>query len=206
MKLILILGITMLIISQEEFLKELASSKSNSISISEKLSKDKYLEDNIENETPNIPDEVKLESHTYDNFRKSALPNIPKELKAVVGALGTLESHQDVADTFGVSKQTVANLSNDNHSNAIVSETKVNILERVKTNTISKIDKCVEFIEVLKGMNNKELLATAESLSRINRNITPVSQPTEGNNVQFIYYAPSGQDAINPNDIIDAST
>jgi len=194
----------MLIISEDQFLKELADSKSESILRSEAIIKDKIKK--LNNGSPNISNEVLLENTTYDNFRKPEGPNIPNELKPVIGALAALgENRDELSETFGISKDTIGNLANDNHKNAIVSERKVAIIERVKSNIVDKIDKSIEFLEVIKGTSNKELLYTAESLSRIHRNITPVSAPTEGSNVQFVFYAPERQNKVEDYTIIDAT-
>ena len=199
----------MLIISQTQFLEEIKAERSKSIILGESLSISKRDEevkeiDSFEvNEVPIISNEIKLESHVYDEFRKSSLPNIPKELKAVVGALGSLENQSEVAKAFGVSVDTVGTLANDKHSNAEVSEAKVSILHKIKSISEEKIKDCVDFIEIQKGMNNKELLSTAESLSRIHRNVTPPSTPSEGN-IQFIFYAPERQNKIEDYEIIDA--
>lgn len=183
----------MLIISNEQFLAELKSSESESI----KRSKN--------GGNPVIPTEIELSSNTYDNFRKPEGPNIPEEVKSIVGALSSIDGQKEVAETFGISKDTVGNLANDNHKNSQVSEKRVAIIERIKENTSKKIEQCVEFLEVVKGTNNKELLYTAESLSRIHRNISPASAPNEGSGVQFIFYAPERQNKVEDYDIIDAN-
>lgn len=201
----------MLIISNEQFLEELKTEKSKSIVLGESIkneSRKEVLEgtlipDSIE--TPIIPDSINLESHTYDNFRKSKLPNIPAELKAVVGALGVLDKHDNVAEAFGISKDTVGTLANDLHSNAEVSEAKVSILHKIKENAEVKINQCVEFVEILQGMNNKELLTTAESLSRIHKNITPPVAENPNGGIQFIFYAPERQNKLEDYEIIDAA-
>lgn len=183
----------MLIISEEQFLNELKSSKSESIIRSENGGH------------PTIPVEIKLENNTYDNFRKSEGPNIPEEVKSIVGALSELDSQKNTSEAFGISKDTVNNLANDNHKNSLVSEKRVAIIERIKENTSKKIEQCVEFLEVVKGTNNKELLYTAESLSRIHRNISPASAPNEGAGVQFIFYAPERQNKVEDYEVIDAN-
>lgn len=184
----------MLIISQEQFLAELKSESSESIKRS------------LNNGNPVIPQEVELENNTYDNFRKSSgQPNIPEEVKSIVGALSELDSQKNTSDAFGISKDTVNNLANDNHKNSLVSEKRVAIIERIKENTSKKIEQCVEFLEIAKGTNNKELLYTAESLSRIHRNISPVNQQSEGAGVQFIFYAPERQNKVEDYEVIDAN-
>lgn len=201
----------MLIISQTQFLEELKASKSKSIILGEEL---KNKDDLDVGEGTLIPDTIKtptidtvvLESATYDNFRKKKLPNIPKELKAVVGALGSIENQAEVAKVFGVSKDTVGTLANDLHSNPEVSEAKVSILSRIKNISEEKIKDCVDFIEIQKGMNNKELLTTAESLSRIHKNITPPAIENPNGGIQFIFYAPERQNKIEDYEIIDAAT
>jgi len=178
----------MLIISEEQFLKELSQSPSESISRSRK-----------------IKETVELENTTYDNFRKSSVPNIPSEVKSIIGAIATTESYDDVSENFRVSKDTIGNLVNDNHSNPLVVERKNAIIDRIRENTAQKIEKCVEFLEIVKETTNKELLSTAESLSRIHRNISPVNQPLGESNVQFIFYAPERQNKVEDYEVIDSN-
>src|SRR4051812_15420878 len=181
----------MLIISEEQFLKELSEDKSKSIQFSDSLKS---------NGT------IVLENSTYDNFRKPAgVPNIPNEIKPVIASLAATESQDSIQEAFKVSKDTIGNLSNDNHSNELVKERKIAVIEKVKEQTIKKIEQCIEFLEVVKETSNKELLSTAESLSRIHRNINPTSQPTEGTNVQFVFYAPERENSVSSYPIIESS-
>lgn len=175
---------SMLIISEDEFLNELKQEKSESIQRGEA---------------------IRLENGTYDNFRKPAgIPNLPIELKSIVSVLGETEKYEDVAEAFQVSKDTVGNLTNNEHSNELVKERKANTIERIKEETATKIESCIKFLEVSKEMNNKELLNTAESLSRVHRNISG-NTSDGGNNVQFIYYAPERQNKVDDYPIIDAN-
>jgi len=181
----------MLIISEEQFLKELSQSNSKSMTIVEELNK--------------VPEVVEMENGTYDTFRKPAgIPNIPDELKPIIGSLASLSTHEEVSEAFGVSKDTVSNLANDNHKNSEVSERKVNILNAIKDNIQSKIGSCVEFLEISKAMTHKELLGTAESLSRIHRNISPNAAPEVNQNAQFVFYVPERQNKVEDYTIIDA--
>lgn len=179
----------MLLTSEEDFLKEL-----NSI---------KETESEILLKRLNSP--IRMENTTYDSFRKpEGVPNIPNEVKTIIGVLGELDSQKDVAEVFQVSKDTVGNLTNNNHANSEVSERKYNTISKIKENVEKKIESCVQFIEILKETPNKELLATAESLSRIHRNISPATQPHENGGVQFIFYAPERQNSIKDYEVIDA--
>jgi hypothetical protein len=190
----------MLLMDESSFLDELKSNKSKS----QLISSESNSEDT--NSIVRIPDEIIMENSTYDGLRKpSGIPNIPNEVRPVIGALALLTSQKEVEEAFGVSKDTIGNLSNDNHSNGEVTERKEGILDRIRTHTENKIEKCVEFLSIHKDMPNKELLATAESLSRIHKNIAPLAPEADGK-TQFIFYIPERQTKIEEfGEVINAS-
>lgn len=137
-------------------------------------------------------DQVIMESHTYDQFRKPHGPNIPSEVKSIVGALGTTENYDQVRDAFGISKDTIGNLVNNHHKNDEVASAKDSILAKIQEASLKKIDTCIGFLEISSKLPNKELLHTAESLSRIHKNVTPAGEPPS-TNAQFIFYVPESQ-------------
>jgi len=188
----------MLIISEEEFLKEISQSPSKSITISES-SKKRELE-----EVNEIPSEIVMENHTYDNFRKPSLPNIPHEMRAVIGALGVTEGREIVAKTFGVSEDTVGDLVNDKHSNGTVSEIKNNILERVKANSLAKLETCIEFLTISKDMKPAEHISIAEGLARIHDKLTPKTE-VKDSETKFIFYTPDRQNKVEDYEVVDAA-
>lgn len=181
----------MLIISEEQFLAEL---KDTIPSSQPKV---------VDIESPNIVNEVIMENHTYDNFRKPEGPNTPKEVKALIGALATETSQKEVAEAFPVSLTTIANLENDNHSNTKVKEVKESIIEKIQAKSLDKIDKCIEFLDISKDLAPNKLIHIAEGLSRIHEKLTPKTPP-ENSITQFIYYIPESQRKIEDYEVIDA--
>lgn len=181
----------MLIISKNQFLEELEKEKS----LTQKLV--------IKDESP-IINEVVMENHTYDNFRKKELPNIPNEVKPIIGALALTEGREEVAKVFGVSQDTVGDLVNDKHGNAEVTEKKINILEKVRENTLSKLDNCIDFLTIAKDMKPRELVQTAESLARIHEKLTP-KETEKPSTTQFIFYTPERQNKIEDYEVVEAS-
>ena len=206
----------MLIISNEQFLKEMDQRPSKSLTYLDRIPLTIDLPittpaaiptTNESSNEDNVVDVVVMENDTYDNFRKpNGIPNIPNEIKPIIGALALLDSHDAVSKEFGISKDTIGNLANDNHRNAEVAERKVNIVEKVKQNIVEKVSACVGFLEIAKSMPSKELLATAESLSRIHRNIAAPTgdHGNSGSAVQFIFYAPERQNRLDDYEVINA--
>lgn len=191
----------MLILDKTQFLKELESLKNSKDKSNDTSSNSIHNTTSIDDtdspslKTPENLDSVILENKTYDSFRKPKGPNIPKEVKSIIGALGTQENYQEVSEAFGISKDTVGNLVNNNHSNPDVIDKKESVLDRIKEVTLQKIDKCIDFLDISRTMPNKELLSTAESLSRVHRNITPANEPP-ANIAQFVFYVPERQNKL----------
>jgi hypothetical protein len=183
----------MLIISQDEFLKELAESKP--------AAKPDPIESHISR--PEIPNKIEMENHTYDNFRKPSVPNIPNEVKPVIAALAVSDTQENIAKAFGVSKDTVGNLANDNHKNGEVTEAKINIIERIKEKTLGKIDTCLDFLEVNKNLKPQEYAHLAESLARTHEKLTS-KEPAENKTTQFVFYIPKEQNKPEDYEVIDA--
>lgn len=197
----------MLLISEEQFLKELATEKSSSLKFFDPKAvvTNPITTEGKDTSIPLVPDEIKMENATYDKFRKpNGVPNIPDEVKVIAATLGTITNQGDVAQALGISKDTVGNLVNDNHKNSEVIEKKLDSIQKLKNNIVTKVEQCVEFLDVVKEMPKKELLATAESLSRIHRNITTPAEGTVGAGVQFIFYAPERQHRLDEYEVINA--
>ena len=211
----------MLILSTEEYELELASIKASTSMILANTKAKIIEEEVIIEETPKIVelepgimdlltsgspdpnsiddsylDQTILESHTYDKCRKPHGPNIPHAVKAIVGALGTSEKYDSVQEAFNISKDTIGNLVNNHHLNDEVKDKKDSILAKIQDESLKKIDTCIGFLEISAKMPNKELLHTAESLSRIHKNVTPAGEPPS-TNAQFIFYVPESQKSFN---------
>lgn len=188
----------MLIIPQSQFLAELAA-------ITEKEKSKSSSKDFVEVD-PNNLDEVVMENHNYDAFRKrDGEKNIPDEVKSVIGALAAQHTREELAKQFNISKDTVGDLALDKHSNSKVSESKVNIIERCKDLTLAKLETSLEFLAISRDMKPREQVAIAESLARIHEKITPKeSGPVQ--ETKFIFYTPDRQNDIKDYEVIDAVT
>jgi len=183
----------MLIISENQFLSELASEKTKSQLLSEKSNKD-----SIEVE------QVVMEHHTYDAFRKpDGQTNIPNEVKSIIGALAETSTREELAEEFNISKDTVGDLALDKHKNPLVSERKVNIIERCKDLTLAKLETSLEFLSISRDMKPREQVAIAESLSRIHEKLSP-RESGPAMEAKFIFYTPDRQNDIKEYEIIDA--
>lgn len=185
----------MLIISEAEFLEELKSDRMVQENVVQ--TEDHTKEHQIKN--------IELENNTYDNFRKPAgVPNIPGPVKAIIGALALETTHSEVAASFPVSKQTVGELARGDQANAEITEVKNAIIEKIKDNSLKKIEQCVEFLSVNEHTKNSELIMVAEGLSRVHDKLTPKDANPHANITQFIYYVPESQKKIEDYTVIDA--